>query len=199
MYFVSFIISIILSFLISLYLKNKYIGYNLNKINIGIIIVLDIIIYLILISKFNNSLLININMSCFMYILYSIISSSLATSFVIDVLFKELPDENNLIIGISLFMISAISMNFKVIITSVIMFIVFFIVSVMTNQFGMGDVKMMAMMGLGLNPYKIVPFIFTSCLLAVIYSCFKIIVIKNNKDTNIAFGPFLIVSFLIII
>lgn len=200
MFFIGLIVSVILSFLISLYLKNKYTEYNLNKINIGFITILDIIIYLLIIYKFNiNSFENNIATSSFVYLLYSTISSSLATSFVIDVLFKELPDENNLMIGISLFVISILLRNYKCIITSVIIFILFFALSVLTNQFGMGDVKLMTMMGLGFYPDKIISFIFISCLLASIYSILKIIITKDKKDITMAFGPFLIISFLMII
>lgn len=200
MFLLGFIISMLLSFIIPLYLKNKYSEYNLNKISFRLISLLNILIYLLIIYKFNlknyeyNGILFNS-----IYLLYSIISSSLATSFIIDVLFKELPDENNLMIGISLFILSIILNDYNGVITSIILFILFFIVSVLTNQFGMGDVKMMAMMGLGFNPDKILPFIFTSCSLAVIYSIIKMIITRNNKDINMAFGPFLIVSFLMII
>ena len=186
--------------MIPLYLKNKYSEYPLNKINIGCITILNLVIYLLITYKLNVRIFEDNTVSLYIYyLLCSIISSCLATSFVIDILFKELPDENNLMIGISLFIISILSMNYKVIITSIMLFVIFFVISVLTNQFGMGDVKMMAMMALGFNPDKIVSFIFMSCLLAVIYSTLKIIVTKNKKDTNMAFGPFLIMSFLMII
>ena len=115
----------------------------------------------------------------------------------IDALFKELPDENNLIMGVSLFIVSLIILDYKVILTAIFIFIIFFTMSIVTNQFGMGDVKMMTMMGLGFNFDKILNFIFVSFLLASIYSLFKIL-FRKNKDNNIAFGPFLIISFLMI-
>ena len=196
----SCIISGVISVLISTYLKRKYENYNLTNKNMLFILLLDIVfntaLNINLYTSYKNAE-INIVIYLAISILLSVVASSLASSFMIDVLFKEIPDENNLLLGIALFLVSLILTNYNVIYTAILLFVMFFILSVVTNQFGMGDVKMMSMMGLGFPSDKILSFIFVSFFLASIYSVFKIL-LKKNKDNNIAFGPFLIISFLIL-
>ena len=197
---ISYILSGVISVLISLYLKNKYDEYKLTNKHLMFIFILGVIFNIVLNLKLYvnyKSIESNIFSSLILNILLTIVASCLASSFMIDALFKELPDENNLIMGVSLFIVSLIILDYKVILTAIFIFIIFFTMSIVTNQFGMGDVKMMTMMGLGFNFDKILNFIFVSFLLASIYSLFKIL-FRKNKDNNIAFGPFLIISFLMI-
>lgn len=197
---ISYILSGVISVLISLYLKNKYDEYKLTNKHLMFIFILGVIFNIVLNLKLYvnyKSIESNIFSSLILNILLTVVASCLASSFMIDALFKELPDENNLIMGVSLFIVSLITLDYKVILTAIFIFIIFFTMSIVTNQFGMGDVKMMTMMGLGFNFDKILSFIFLSFLLASIYSLFKIL-FRKNKNNNIAFGPFLIISFLMI-
>lgn len=119
----------------------------------------------------------------------------LSSSFMIDIYYKELPDENNFMIGVLTLLLSFGTYGYKTILTSVILFVVFFIVSIITGQFGMGDVKIMFFMGLGFLPNKIFTFLFNTFFLAIIYAIIQT-VLKRNKVKSLPLGPFLIMSFL---
>ena len=193
------IIGIVSSFAINNFLRNKYLEYSLNNKMINSSMLLSVIFSIVIgVKLFKNVQF--CNSEIYIQVIYTIISGImtgvLSSSFIIDILFKELPDENNVLIGLSIFLLSVSSLGCKVILSSIIMFIVFFIVSILTGQFGMGDVKMMFFMGLGFLPYKILDFLFTTFMLASIYSIFMIVFMKSTKKDTLPFGPFLIISFM---
>ena len=196
------IIGIVSSFAINNFLRNKYLEYSLNSKMINSSMLLSVIFSIVIgVKLFKNVQF--CNSEIYIQVIYTIISGImtgvLSSSFIIDILFKELPDENNVLIGLSIFLLSVSSLGCKVILSSIIMFIVFFIVSILTGQFGMGDVKMMFFMGLGFLPYKILDFLFTTFMLASIYSIFMIMFMKSTKKDTLPFGPFLIIGFLSVI
>lgn len=128
-----------------------------------------------------------------------VLSGTIASSFMIDCLFKELPDENNFIIGLTIAPISLYIFGYKVIFTALILFAVSFVFAYITGQLGMGDVKMMFFMGLGFLPDKILAFIFTSFGIAYVYCIFKLIKTKFKRKQYFAFGPYLILGFMSVI
>lgn len=199
--FVYILISIFISMYISKYLVKKYENYILEKKDITLILLLSGIFTFILYCRTVNNMdyfVENIWIKMIINILFSIIGGVLSSSFVIDMRYRELPDENSIIAGISVFLISLIMGRYSVVLSSVIMFVVFFVISVVTNQFGMGDVKMMSLMALGFLPNKILSFLYTSFFIASVYSIGKL-VLKKAGDKKISFGPFLIIGFLLIL
>lgn len=195
-------IGVIVSFKINTFLSGKYSEYKLTDNMIKISILISIIFSIVIGFKINRNIYFsNVNVYIlFVYIVSSgVMSGVLSSSFIIDLLFKELPDENNILIGLSIFILSINQLGYKVALSSITMFIIFFILSAITGQFGMGDVKLLFFMGFGILPNKILSFIFMAFLFASIYLLFMFIFKKCKGKDMIPFGPFLIISFLITI
>lgn len=193
---------IISSFVINRFLKHKYSEYNLSNNMINLSMALSIIFSVITGFKLFNNIQFNdshIYIQLLHCLMLGVMTGVLSSSFIIDILFKELPDENNMLIGLTIFLLSVDSLGYKVVFSSIIMFIIFFALSVITGQLGMGDVKMMFFMGLGFLPYKILDFLFITFMLASVYSIFKIIFKKSTRRDALSFGPFLIIGFLSVI
>lgn len=196
------IIGIATSFKLNMFLHRKYSEYeltdNMIKISILLSLVFSIIIWLKIVR---NTLLYNGSIYLVpIYIISSgVMSGVLSSSFIIDLFFKELPDENNALIGVSILILSITQLGYKTILSSVIMFAVFFILSVITGQFGMGDVKMLFFMGFGIPIYRILNFIFMAFFLASCYLLVMFLFRRYKRKDTISFGPFLIMSFLLTI
>lgn len=200
--FISLIISFITSKKLTDYLIVKYPEYKMDKKYLSIIGILSIVFgafiqyRLINIEMFAN---LNIFFQIIVIFMMAILAGVVSSSFIIDCLFRELPDENNFIIGLMIFPISLYLFGYKVIFTAIILFVVFFMFAILTGQLGMGDVKMMFFMGLGFLPSKIVSFIFITFFVASLFGIFKLIKTKFEKNQTIAFGPFLIIGFILTI
>lgn len=199
---ISLIVSFSLSKYLTKYLIKKYPEYIMNSKYLITINILSLLICIFIQYKLVRNIdfaELNIVYKFIVSLMMAILSSAVASSFIIDCLFKELPDENNLLIGLTIFPISVYLFGYKVIFTALILFVLFFIFALLTGQLGMGDVKMMFFMGLGFLPSKIISFVFITFLTASIYSIFKLVKTKFKKNQTIAFGPFLIIGFLFII
>lgn len=190
--------SILSSIILNKYLIKKYYPDSKRKMEIQSLFLLIVFLGIIgyrfypVAKILNKSLFITVINSTIM----GIVLGSLSSSYIVDVYFKELPDENNIIIGIGMFALSLQYYGYQVIISSIILFSIFFIVALLTDQFGMGDVKMMFFMGFGLYPHKISQFLFSTFFLATIYALVLIIIKKNKMKDSLPLGPFLIYSFL---
>ena len=130
-------------------------------------------------------------------LLLTIVSASLAVSFVIDCLYFELPDELNLLICIALIPVSVLLYSGKSIITGIAIFVIYFLIAIFTDSFGMGDAKLVLGLGMVIKLPLLIKFMFISFLFASIYSIFKMVVFKQDKKSEIAFGPFIVLSFLL--
>ena len=194
-----FVLGTMTSIFLNIFLQNKYTHYELTNNHLVLSGLLSVIFSIVISFKLSNYDYF-CNLSEYIRVLFLVVSGvmsgTLSSSFIIDILFRELPDENNIIIGLSILVISAGTLGYKVIFSSIIMFIIFIILSLLTGQFGMGDVKMMFFMGLGMLPERIIHFLFTSFLIAFIYSIYIILFKKSRYDNTIPFGPFLIIGFL---
>lgn len=126
-----------------------------------------------------------------------VLSSSMSVSAIIDSYFKELPDENNFLIGISLFIIS-MAFKEKTLITGLLIFILFLIPALTSSKFGMGDAKLGLALGLGLAISKMVKYIYITCAMFFAYYIVMSILKRGQISREMAFGPFMIVGFLII-
>lgn len=184
-------------------LIKKYPKYKHNCLNKMIILSLaiNLIIQPKLFTKMNEILLTN-NENIFYYLtfilalLMTIISSCLAIDFIIDLLYFELPNEINLLIGVLLIPISLFIYSGRTFITAITIFIIYMLLALFTDSFGMGDAKLALALGLGIKFSLLNKFMFVSFLLGSIYSVAKIIKHKTNLKTEIAFGPFIILGFL---
>ena len=181
-------------------LIKKYSNYN--KHNSRYIRLLAILINLIVQVKFfdrladvhTNTLLASI---CFISLI--VLSSCLAVLFIIDINYFELPNELTILSGLSLIAFSILFYSGKSIITGVIIFIIYFLFAIFTNSFGMGDAKLAFGLGFGVNFSLLINFMFLSFLFASIFSIINIIKYKHKLKSEIAFGPFIIISFLLLI
>ena len=195
-------IGAIISFVINRFLRKKYVEYSLSDKSIILSMILSVFFSIVITFKLNsNDYFYELDtyikiLSC---VMSGIMTGTLASSFVIDVLFKELPDENNVLIGLCIFLLSVNQLGFNTIWSSTILFVIFFTVSILSGQFGMGDVKMMFFMGLGFLPYKIMDFLFITFTLASMCSIVMMILLKSTKKDVLPFGPFLIIGFLSVI
>lgn len=204
---------IIISSLLSIFISRKiysrltvlYPDYNLD--HSGIIYYISAIVSFILQSSFLDKIVeVNfINCSnlhkiflimCFISTI--LISSCLAVSCVIDWFVYELPDETNLIILLSMIPLSLYLNSGKSLLTGIIIFIIYFALSVWTNSFGMGDVKLAVALAIGLKLSTLFKFIFLSFLFASIFSIIKMVVKRADLKSEIAFGPYIALSFIIL-
>lgn len=195
-------IGVISSFVINRFLRKRYIEYSLSDKSIMLSMILSVFFSVVIAFKlYANDYFYELDtyIKMLFCVISGIMTGTLASSFVIDVLFKELPDENNVLIGLCIFLLSVSQLGFNTIWSSIIVFVIFFTVSILSGQFGMGDVKMMFFMGLGFLPYKIMDFLFITFTLASVYSIVMMILSKFTKKDVLPFGPFLIIGFLSVI
>lgn len=134
--------------------------------------------------------------TCFISLI--LISSCIACSCIIDLHVFELPDETNLIILLSMIPISLYFYSGKSILTGLIIFLIYFALALYTDSFGMGDVKLAVALGLGIKLSMTLKFMFLSFLFAAIVGIFKIIIKKTDLKSEIAFGPYIALSFILL-
>ena len=183
----------------------KYPKYksNYSKHMMFLAIIINLILQLKFLNKINRMDFLNNNVFmnlaiiiCFISII--IISSCLAVSSIIDLLYFELPDELNILIGLSLIPIAIIIYSGKSIFTGIAIFLIYFSFAIFTDSFGMGDAKLALALGFGIKISLLLKFMFLSFLFASIFSTMKIIVHKESLKSEIAFGPYIALSFLLI-
>lgn len=73
----------------------------------------------------------------------------------------------------------------------------FYIIAILTEGIGGGDIKLIAIGGLLLGYKATLVAFFIAVILGSIYAIYLLIVKKSNRKTQIAFGPFLCVGILI--
>lgn len=201
------ILSSLASFILSRIISKKMASkYNLgNSIHIAILsTMLNLIIQYkflkrITLTPINNSEIYFNLMIILCFLLGIVISSCLTVSFIIDLLYFELPNELNLIIGLSLIPFSIFIYSGKSLLTGLSIFIIYFLFAIFTDGFGMGDAKLALALGFGVEFSLLFKFMFLSFLFASIFSIIKIVVYKNKLKSEIAFGPFIVLSFLLIL
>lgn len=182
---IGLIIGFILNFIIYVYCKDKLILKNLfslkalkNKKLVIIVSVLNMIIYLLIYYRFNLSL--------YSFICALIFSLLLCLS-IIDLKIGIVPDSINILIFI--LSIPVILINREHIIYHIIgLFLIsvpFFLIAVLTNGIGGGDIKLFAVTGLFLGALHIFLAMFFCCLLAsIIGLTLKYTNKLNTKNNN---------------
>lgn len=200
--FLSIFVAGIFSYILNKYLMRKYSEYTISSKFIIISSVISVgFAFLLNLKILQNDIILSLNsfVVLLLFVAMGVLSGTLASSFIVDSLFQELPDENNFLIGILIAPISIYLYGFKVIITAFILFGVLYLVSVLTGVLGMGDVKMSFFMGLGFLPQSIVVFLFNSLFIAFFYAVYKLISTKFKRNQLMAFGPYLIFGFISVI
>ncbi len=101
-----------------------------------------------------------------------------------------------------LFGILKIILNIEILSQSILGFISAFIISytiyfISKGKIGMGDVKMLACIGLYTGFYSFVKVLFWAVLLTVIFGIILIFLKKADKNTELPFAPFLTAAILL--
>lgn len=113
--------------------------------------------------------------------------------FVIDLNYYWIPD----ILQVILLVLLIPMTNLTTIIYSFYLFIILLLLSfLLKNQIGGGDIKLMVILSTVFNYQQIPYFIFLASLLALIYYLIKYLF--ENHSGPIPFGPFILISFLLI-
>lgn len=169
---------------------------KINKINYKLIII-NIIIYIALLYKFNISL------NLFRY---AILSPMLLSAFVVDYKIQIIPNRLNLTIFevglIFLFIFGLQNLNiakdmfFGMFVGGGIFLLITLIGGLIAGKeaMGLGDVKLMGALGLFFGVVDIIIISVLSFLIGAIISIFIIATKKNREDGYIPFGPFIVIA-----
>jgi leader peptidase (prepilin peptidase)/N-methyltransferase len=194
----SFTVSLILSIILTKVSKRMEYDYKGRKKEI-ISIVLAVVFSTTLtyLVYLNYSIL---SIEGYLYLLLFIIAGtiSISSSF-IDLKYREIPDEYNLITAIvgvlSVFIFN--SLINEAIITGAIMFGIYFLIMAVTNAMGGGDVKMVGALGILVPFSQIGLFLLLPFIVGAVISIFLIVTKKRKKDDMVPFGPFITIGFLL--
>lgn len=130
--------------------------------------------------------------------------SALSVSFYIDAKLQELPDRITLLVLVCAVLlllqphvlaegIEAFASRF---VLATVITLLAFVFSVKTENLGMGDVKLLFPVLLMIGTNKAIFYAYNVLIPAFIISILYLI-IKRGKDLKIAFGPFLIIGFVL--
>lgn len=133
---------------------------------------------------------------CFFSIAF--ISSCISIICFIDILIYEIPNELSLLIGLFMVPVSLVLYSGSSILTGIIIFSLYLGIALLTDNFGMGDVKLSLALGIGIKFNLLLKFVFLSFLLAFIFSIIKILKNKSNIKKEIPFAPFIALSFILL-
>lgn len=203
----SLIAASLLSTMVSIYLSQRESKqYSLNVREKALVYFLSLMFTSwVIISRWETN-------NLYAVVLLTICFSVLSVSFYIDVKLQELPDSVTAIVLLCVFALLAqpgiialgwINFFYRILFASVVTFICF-IFSVKTENLGMGDVKllfpMLLLIGIDTNVltggYKFIYYLYNVLTPAFIVSLIVLIVTKK-KDKMIAFGPFMILGFVL--
>ncbi|WP_129597734.1 prepilin peptidase [Anaerophilus nitritogenes] len=169
--------------------KCRYCGENIS-IKYPFIELLNGLVYLSLYIKYDVSIF---------FIQYIILSSLLIVISMIDIQFKIIPDECNLF-GFIIAVIFLLYKNFNLLSfkDSLLGFVIgggfFFMIAILTNAMGGGDIKLMGILGLFFGWKMIIFITFFSFCIGSIFSIILILFKIRKRKDSIAFGPFIALS-----
>lgn len=131
-------------------------------------------------------------------------------AFILDTLFMIIPDTSNIVIILCGILNNIINFSKENIISSLLGFLLglvtFLIINVICriitkkDGFGMGDIKLLASLGLFFGFKGIIVVMILSVILSALFSIFFLIYrkIKKTKSEYIPFGPFIVISSFIV-
>lgn len=136
--------------------------------------------------------------------LLNVCFSVLAVSFYIDIKLQELPDRITLIVMLATILIllqpTVIAYGWGVFSARFVLATVItgasFVFSIKTENLGMGDVKLLFPMLLLIGTSKIVVYLYNVLVPAFVVGI-VVLLVKKDKNLKIAFGPFLILGFVL--
>lgn len=136
---------------------------------------------------------------------------ALILAFILDIKFMIIPDTSSIFIIISAIFNIVINYNKTLLINSLIGFLIggltLYIIDCIFKKitkndgFGYGDMKLLASIGLYLGYKSIIVIMILSIIISGVFSIIYLILkkIKNIKDAYLPFGPFIVISTLIVL
>lgn len=117
-----------------------------------------------------------------------IICCALLYASLCDLLHGLIPDRTHFVIALSSLFIVSSEQRFSQILFALSLLTVLFFISSLTQQIGMGDVKLISAVSLLLSPYQCLCMMFIASTSALLFSLIQ----KNfNRKNAIRFGPYL--------
>lgn len=139
-------------------------------------------------------------MNLILYIFNLTVVASFVVHFLVDVEHQILPNEVTLYLLIifilhGIFFSTPLNMILGLIIGGGVPAFVTWVFYKLKGQIGLGfgDIKLYGTLGIFLGPYGVIQNIFLSCMLGAFVSLFLIAIKVANKNTKLAFGPYIIV------
>lgn len=132
---------------------------------------------------------------------YFFVSLCLIIHFFIDLKYKILPDSVNLILAVLLFLYAFFNFHWSHWAAGFgvgfgVTYLITYAYYKFKGQIGLGggDIKLFGALGFFLGPYGICLNIFFSCLLGSLIGVLLIATKKMNRESPLAFGPFIIIA-----
>lgn len=149
----------------------------------------------------NNTEILNLATLMHLGIVLTVFSICISVFF-IDIKHQIIPNGHNFVI----FVLGLINITFYSntineflynLLPGLVLFVLFFLIMILTGSLGGGDVKMVGGLGLFLGFSLIPSFLLVSFFTGTIVSILLIVTKKKKRSDMIAFGPFLIIGFIL--
>ena len=176
------------------------IGYDYGSKKKELISILISVSYVAILSYFARTAHSTFTIKGEIYFSLFIIASiaSISSSF-IDLEYQEIPDSYNAftaILGIVSVLVLPSLFN-TAILTGGIMFGIYFVIMLLTNAMGGGDVKMAGALGLLVPISTLKYFLISPFAFGTVIALYLIFIKKQDKNNKIPFGPYITMGFLL--
>ena len=189
MVYMEIIICLVIGFLVQggLHIWTKYMGYEMDRKFHLIGYLGSLAIWLVAFLRFDVS---------WTGLVLALVCSVLLTTSLIDMKYKELPDEYNLVIALlgGCFVLMYIDYWERLLFGGLIAFLIYFVLMAITGSMGAGDVKMSFGIGLFIGIILLPKWFIYTFLFGSIFAIILVIIKKKKKEDVFPFGPFMALS-----
>lgn len=170
-----------------LHIWTKYMGYEMDRKFHLIGYLGSLAIWLVAFLRFDVS---------WTGLVLALVCSVLLTTSLIDMKYKELPDEYNLVIALlgGCFVLMYIDYWERLLFGGLIAFLIYFVLMAITGSMGAGDVKMSFGIGLFIGIILLPKWFIYTFLFGSIFAIILVIIKKKKKEDVFPFGPFMALS-----
>jgi len=187
--YMEIIICLVIGFLVQggLHIWTKYMGYEMDRKFHLIGYLGSLAIWLVAFLRFDVS---------WTGLVLALVCSVLLTTSLIDMKYKELPDEYNLVIALlgGCFVLMYIDYWERLLFGGLIAFLIYFVLMAITGSMGAGDVKMSFGIGLFIGIILLPKWFIYTFLFGSIFAIILVIIKKKKKEDVFPFGPFMALS-----
>lgn len=189
MVYMEIVICLVIGFLVQggLHIWTKYMGYEMDRKYHRIGYLGSLAIWLVAFLRFDVS---------WTGLVLALVCSVLLTTSLIDMKYKELPDEYNLVIALlgGCFVLMYIDYWERLLFGGLIAFLIYFVLMAITGSMGAGDVKMSFGIGLFIGIILLPKWFIYTFLFGSIFAIILVIIKKKKKEDVFPFGPFMALS-----